>query len=265
MNDTPTPVASGRPRPRSPIRKVTVQSVERLTPLLRRVVFEGDELEGFGPPRPAAHIKLHMVPAGETWSPADEAAPRPPRRTYTPRSFDPTARRLVVDFMIHGHGIASDWAQRAEPGQTMFVSGPGGGYDVPPEVRTLMLVADDTALPAAGMILESMPPACKAVVLAEIADENEQRQLAVAGAHEVVWLHRNEARSAPGALLEAAVREHAVSYPDAFWWVACEAASMRRIRTRLFAQPGFDRTRLHTRGYWKYGEIAYPDHDYGND
>jgi NADPH-dependent ferric siderophore reductase len=265
MNDVPAPAVSSKPRPRSPIRKVTVESVEPITPLLRRVVLQGDALVGFGPPRPAAHIKLHMVPQGASWSPDDETAPRPPRRTYTPRSFDPVARRLAVDFVLHGHGIASDWAQHAKPGQTLFVSGPGGGYDVPTDAKSIVLVADDTALPAVGMILEAMPPGCKATVLAEVANRSEQRPLAPSGAHDVVWLHRDETNAVPGTLLEAAARDLAASQTDSLWWVACEAAAMRRIRKHLMTEAKLDHTCVHTRGYWKHGEIAYPDHDYGND
>ena len=47
--------------------------------------------------------------------------------------------------------------------------------------------------------------------------------------------------------------------------VACEAATMRRIRDLLIMQHGVDRARLHMRGYWKFGEANHPDHDYGAD
>ncbi len=266
MSDTPTTtVVPPRPRPRSPIRKVEVERVDSLSPLMRRVVFRGEELAGFGTPRPAAHIKLHMVPQGASWSPADEAAPRPPRRTYTPRSYDPVTGRLVVDFLLHGHGLASTWAAGARPGQTLYVSGPGGGYDVPAEARSVVLVADDTALPAAGMILEALPEGCRAMLLAEVADRGEERSIAQSGAFDVKWLSRAEGSATPGALLEAAVRAHAADAADAYWWIACEAASMRRIRQHLIAECKVAPARVHTRGYWKHGETAYPDHDYGAD
>lgn len=262
MSEVNAPPAA-RPRPRSPIRKVTVEAIEVLSPLVRRVVLTGEALEGFAQPRPAAHIKLHMVPHGMSY-PEDEASPRPPRRTYTPRSFDASSRRLVVDFLLHGHGMASEWAEGAKPGHSIYVSGPGGGYDVPVGSRSLLLVADDTALPAAGMILENLPPGCRAIVLAEVENAREERELARSGAYEVRWLHRAENSAIAGSLLEAAVAN--LDAPEGtYWWIASEAASMRRMRKELAGRRGVPMARLHTRGYWKLGEIAYPDHDYGND
>jgi len=49
------------------------------------------------------------------------------------------------------------------------------------------------------------------------------------------------------------------------WWIACEAAAMRRIRDYLMGEIGVAGERLHTRGYWRLGETNYPDHDYGKD
>lgn len=265
MNDAPQAASTGRPRPRSPIRKVTVEKVAQLTPGLIRVTLTGAELAGFGPPRPAAHIKLHMQPEGVPWDPLDETAPRPPRRTYTPRSFDPTRLTLDVDFVLHGHGIASDWAAQARPGQTIFVSGPGGGYDVPPDTRTLVLVADDTALPAAGMILDTLPAGCQPVVIAEIPGPQDERPLSERVRVAPMWQHRSAAQSTPSALLEAAVRALATPNDPVSWWVACEAAAMRRIKQHLLKERAVDPARLHVRGYWKLGETAYPDHDYGKD
>lgn len=255
---TPEP----RPRPRSPIRKVFVEAVEKVVPRLVRVTFASEELAGFGPPRPAAHIKLHIAPEGSAWSPADMATERPPRRTYTPRSFDPLRNRLVVDFVLHGEGVAAAWAQQAKPGQSMHVSGPGGGYDVPASASSLVLLADETALPAVETILASLPPGCAATVLAETEAADDVRSLGEPPGCEVRWLLRDASGAAPCSLLEIAARE---IRPDSssVWWVACEAAAMRRIRQHLLRERSVDSARLHTRGYWKLGETNYPDHDYG--
>ena len=263
MSEVTSP--GGSKRPRSPIRKVTVAEVARLTPALTRVTFAGSELAGFGPPRPASHIKLHMAGEGTRWDPQDESQPRPPRRTYTPRSFDPAGLRLDVDFVLHGHGLASDWAAQAAVGQTMFVSGPGGGYDVPADAAALVMVADDTALPAAAMVLEALPAGCRPVVLAEVAGPDEERALSARVTASPSWLHRAPAAARPGALLEEAVRTLALPPGPVSWWIACEAGAMRRIKQHLIRERGVEPARLHTRGYWKLGETAYPDHDYGKD
>jgi len=266
MQPTPAGTIPTKARPKSPIRRVVVEHVERVTPLLRRITLTGPELEGFGPPRPASHIKLHLVPPNSSWSPSDETAPRAPRRTYTPRFFDPVRRRLDVDFVLHGHGLASDWAAQAAPGHSLFFSGPGGGYEPPQGATSLILVADDTALPAAGMIIESLPAGIMPLVLAEVAGAGEQRPLSPTAPCETRWLLRDVSGKLAGDLLEASVRDlPAATAEQAHWWIACEAAAMRRIRQHLLRDKGISPSRLHTRGYWKLGETAYPDHDYGSD
>ncbi|MEQ1616017.1 MAG: SIP domain-containing protein, partial [Hyphomicrobiaceae bacterium] len=65
--------------------------------------------------------------------------------------------------------------------------------------------------------------------------------------------------------LERAVRELAARSPTTRWWIACEAGAMRRIRHHLLTERRVDPALIHTRGYWKLGATAYPDHDYGKD
>lgn len=259
----PPPTRPGR-RPRSPTRLVTVERVERVTPRLTRITFGGDALAGFGPPRPGAHMKLLFAPEGSGWTPEDEDAPRPPRRTYTPRRFDAGEMTLEVEFVHHGDGLAAGWAQNAEPGAPLYITGPGGGYDVPPDAAEVVLVADDTALPAAGTILEALPAGCRATALCEISASSEERALSPLVTASPVWLHREPVGAVPGDLLEEAVRKLDVPQ-DAYWWIACEAGAMRRIRQHLLKERGVAADRVHTRGYWKRGETAYPDHDYGKD
>ena len=255
----------GGQRPNSPTRLVTVEHVARVTPGLTRVTFTGDALAGFGPPRPGAHMKLLFAPEGSNWSPEDATAPRPQRRTYTPRRFDPVRRRLEIEFVHHGDGLAAKWAAAAKPGDTLYINGPGGGYDVQLDATELFLIADDTAMPAAGTIIEAMPAGCRAVVLCEVADAAERRPLSPLIEVSPTWLCRDGNNSIPGSMLENAARNLAAPSPTAYWWIACEAAAMRRIRHHLIGERGIEPARIHTRGYWKLGETAYPDHDFGKD
>lgn len=253
------------PRKRPPPRAVTVERVEKVTPRMTRVIFGGDALASFGPPRPGGHIKLLFVPEGEEWSPSDTEAPRPPSRTYTPRRYDLERRELEVEFVHHGNGIAARWAESAKAGDPMFVAGPGGGYDLPEHCTQLVLVADDTALPAAETVLDSLPANCKVTVFGEIYDAEEERELNATADASINWLHRGPTNARPGDLLEAAVKEMSLIPDGCYFWIACEAATMRRIRDYLVDEQGLDRDRVHTRGYWKLGETNYPDHDYGKD
>jgi NADPH-dependent ferric siderophore reductase len=265
MNEAAPPQAQAAPRrrPRPPPRQVAVERIDRLTPRVISVTFAGDALAGFGPPRPGAHMKLLFAPADFDWTPREDA-PRPPSRTYTPRLYDADRKRLDVEFVLHGAGLAASWVEKAAVGGPMALAGPGGGYDLPADASSLVIVADDTAMPAAGTILEALPKGVKPIVLCEVADAAEERELSPRVAVSPVWFHRETKGAVGGALLEETVKGMAAP-GDAFWWIACEAGAMRRIKQHLIRERGVDPQRLHTRGYWRLGETNYPDHDYGND
>ena len=64
------------------------------------------------------------VPTGSV-SPTGE--PRPVMRTFTPRRFEPETATLQVDFVLHGEGPASAWAQQARWANDWPWPVPGGG------------------------------------------------------------------------------------------------------------------------------------------
>jgi NADPH-dependent ferric siderophore reductase len=266
LMETPNDSGAKPPRRRPPIRSVTVRRVARLTPRVVQVTFAGEELASFGPPRPGGHIKVFFPEPGWQRPPpgAESEAPRPPSRTYTPRRWDAATTELDVEFVLHGEGIASRWAEHAKPGWPLYVAGPGGGFELPAEAQHLVLLADDTAMPAAATILESLPASCRATVVCAVSDAGEERPFART-AHPTRWLHFGTRPDRAGTELERAVPGLADAYGSAYWWIACEAAAMRRMRRHLLAERRLDAARVHTRGYWKLGETNYPDHDYGRD
>ncbi len=253
---------SGTPVRRKPIlRPVNVRNIEDLGPRMRRVTFFGDSLEGFGPPKPGSHIKLFFGDLAPGWQP-EPGQPRPTARTYTPRRFDPVRRELVVDFVRHGQGVASEWVEQARIGSALVIAGPGGGQEFPQDLRHLVLLADESALPAAGTILDNLPAHCLVTLFAEVADAADQRDPSEQSSTDVRWLPRLASRAAPGSLLLQAAR--CLSLPEgAMYWVACEANAMREIRNVLLNERGIERAQLVTRGYWKAGASDHPDHDIG--
>lgn len=263
MDAAAAPLKPRKKRP--PPKSARVEKIERVTPGLMRITFGGPELLTFGPPKPAGHIKLYFPPDGMVWPSADPDAPRPPSRTYTPRRHDAARGLVEVEFVLHGEGLASNWAENARVGDLMTIGGPGGGYAPPADADSFVIVADDSAMPAAGMVLESLPPGASVRVICEVTDKLEEHPLSPTVACDTQWLHRNPTNAAPCTLLEKAVRELGQQPAGACWWIACESGAMRRIRDMIFAYPQIDRSRVHTRGYWKFGSSNHPDHDYGLD
>lgn len=248
---------SETPKPRKPRYEVTVRRVTRLTPRMVSVTFGGDEIANFGWNGPAAHIKLIFSPGTETT--------RPLMRTYTPRRFDREARELDVEFVLHGEGVASTWAEQATPGQKLTIAGPGRCYAVDPEAEWFVLMGDDSAIPAISTILEVLPASARALVYLEVPHSEEERPLSTRADARITWLARGEKPSDAGRMLEDAARGLQLPDGPGRIYVACESGAMRRIRHHLLRERQLDPSRIVTRGYWKLGATDYPDNDYGDD
>jgi NADPH-dependent ferric siderophore reductase len=262
-------------RRRRPPQPVEVVSACRITPRMVSVVVAGDSLDGFASAAPTSHMKLLFPPGGgELVLPVQgpdgpsypEGAPRPVMRTYTPRRFDPAAGTLEIQFVLHGEGPASQWAQRAAPGDKAAVAGPGGRFVLDETVPHWWIAADESAIPAVGTLLEALPASAFAEVHIEVAGAADEFDIAggdVAAKVAVTW-RRRRSPGAFGAELGEAAR--AAELPGgARVWVACEAGAMRGIRRYFIRERGLGPGSLVTRGYWRLGAANHPDHDYGED
>ena len=261
------------PRRRKPPRPVEVTSVSRIAPRLVSVLVTGEALEGFAIVAPTAHVKVFLPPegSGELVLPEQTPdgpvyggdVPPPVVRTYTPRRFDAATRTLELQFVLHGAGPASEWAERAAPGDKIAVAGPGGRFVLDETVPHWWIAGDESAIPAVATLLEALPASATADVHLEVADADDEIAFDAAAKATVTWHHRRSA-DAFGVELEEAAR--AAELPEgARVWVACEASAMRGIRRYFTRDRGLPVTSLVTRGYWRSGEVNHPDHDYGED
>lgn len=271
---TPAAPASpaGPPRRRKPPKRVEVVSVSTIAPRLVSVLVAGDDLDAFADAAPTSHLKVFLPADGQDapslpeYTPEGavyEEGPRPVVRTYTPRRYDPAAKTLEIQFLIHGEGPASEWARRARPGDKLAVAGPGGRFSLEPAAGHWWLAADESAIPAVGTLLDALPETAVVDVHIEVDGPDDEIELQGPAKTTVAW-HRRRARDAFGAELADAARAAAI--PDgARIWVACEATAMRGIRRYFTREKGVPVAQLVTRGYWRAGEQNHPDHDYGDD
>lgn len=246
-------------------RPVVVRRVERLSPRMVRVTFAGPALGGLAVEEPAASVRL-LLPSpgapelpGPEWNGNEFLLPdgrRPTIRTFTPLRVDPQLLELDLDFVIHGRGAASGWAEAAAPGDEAAVSGPGRGYSVDPAAPALLLAGDETAIPAMRQLLESAPPGIPVRVHVEVADPAARLPLPDRPGASVEWIDL-PAGAAPGDAILAAVRGSEL-VPGTRIWVAGEAAGVQRVRRHLFEERGVPRDQTTVRGYWKRGGDAGP-------
>jgi NADPH-dependent ferric siderophore reductase len=172
------------------LRLAQVTAVEAISPRMRRITLGGEELKGFASAAADDHVKLFFPQRGQD-RPAlpslgpngpvfPEGAARPVMRDFTPRRFDANAGELTIEFVLHGHGPASAWADEARPGQWIGVGGPRGSLLIPDDYDAYLLVGDESALPAIARRLEEMAPGAVVFALIEVGDRREERYLPTA-------------------------------------------------------------------------------------
>lgn len=221
---------------------------------MKRVILGGEELRGFSIDQPAASVRLLLPTGGEleipTWNGNEfllRDGTRPIIRTFTPRRFDAKALDLHVDVVLQGSGVASTWAETAQPGASVAVSGPGQGYHIDRDATAFLLAGDEAAIPAICQLLEHLPDVPIAVLISVTHPDAEvdlHRDI------DVTWHVASDSSDAEESW-HRAIRDIDL-VPDLRIWAAGEAAAMQRIRNYLFSEIEFPRSRASVRGYWKH-------------
>ncbi len=241
--DSPAPVSARRiERVRFELRRrdLRVARVERVGSGFARIVFTGDALADFQSLSFDDHVKFIFADAqGETLM-----------RDYTPRRFDAQRRELAIEFALHGHGPAAEWARQAAPGQAATIGGPRGSMIIPMDYDWHLLAGDACALPAIARRLEELPAGTPVRVLVQIDDAADERRLATAAAAQVQWVRTEEEWL-------AALRAMPLPRGEGFVWCAGEAAAMRAARDMLIAKHRHPREAMRVAAYWKRGAADF--------
>lgn len=164
-------------------KELTAQVVrtQRLSASLVRVVVSGSDLAGFEPVHADSYVKLVFV----------DADGNPRQRAYTVRAFDPATGELTLDVVVHGDvGLAGPWAAAAQPGDTVTLRGPGGGYTPAPDADWHLLAGDESALPAIAAALDRMPAGASGRAFVEVHGPEDEIDVAVPPGVRFDWLHR---------------------------------------------------------------------------
>lgn len=224
-----------------PIRRdLEVSRVERPTPGFARLTLAGLALEGFQSLAFDDHVKLLLPqPDGSVQM-----------RDITPGSFDAVRRELQLEIALHGHGLASAWAARARPGDSVTIGGPRGSMVIDADHAWHLLAGDATALPAILRRLEELPAGSQARVLVQVTDTRDERPLRSAATLQVQWV-----RSADAWL--QALRTTPLPPGDGFAWCAGEAKVMAQARELLLAHHRHPREAMRVAAYWKQGASAF--------
>lgn len=297
--------------PARPYRLIDAALVARtpLSPHMARLTFGGPDVARVKTGSPDQRIKIffpgasgdRIVPdANGEWHAlykAADPARRPAMRTYTIRAMRPQMAEMDVDFVLHGEtGPASRWALNARLGDAVQITAPNAdwcgdpaGYEwrPPADVSDVLLIADETAVPAAAGIIEQLqtwPRRPRVQAFLEVPEPEDALPLPRWPGLELTWLPRG--CGVHGARMIAAAREalvpagralalaeadtalpqvdietqilwdRAASATAGFYaWVAGESAAVMAIRRHLIQDRGLDRSCVNLMGYWRLGRV----------
>ena len=168
----------------------------------------------------------------------------------TPRSFDTQARTLTLEFALHAHGPASDWARQAEVGQQVTIGGPRGSMILPMDYDWHLMAGDASALPAIRRRLEELPPGAKVIVVLQSNEPVEIKDLVTRAE---LTLH-----TAPTSeTWQACLAGLPLPSGNAFAWCAGEASQMARVRQLWLEERAFARENTKIAAYWKHGAADF--------
>lgn len=245
--------------PLADLRVVRVAAVQSLTPYLRRIVFQGEDL---------AHLdRADQLHCRLIFAPKDDAAPVWPMlddngrvvwpgrkmatRVYTLRAIDVARGRLTIDFALHDDaGPATQWALAATPGDQVGLVGPAAGGPRP--ASFYVFVGDETGLPGIARILEALPADARGHACIEVRDRAEELPLQKPSGVQVQWLHRGNAPAGSTTLLPQALR--ALAWPadrdGVFVWGGCEHKAFRAIHRYLKVDIGLTSAQQVLYSHW---------------
>ncbi|GGN54194.1 siderophore-interacting protein [Streptomyces albiflavescens] len=275
----------------APFRFFTLQVVRtrRLGPSLVRVTFAGPDLHAFHSagrdqslslflPHPGQPEPVIPIERGDNWWQGWRELPddvRAVMRSYTLRALRRNPDEIDIDFALHGvepgavtpAGPASLWASRAAAGDRVVLLGPAIEDNRairfrPPEDTDLVVIwGDETAVPAASAILESLPADTRVRAWLEVHHAGDIQDLVTSADAEITWLVRGDVPhrldgvgDAPTLMAVDAVRAARLPPAEApYAWIAGESGQVKELRRHLVRERGIDRRRVTFVGYWRRG------------
>jgi NADPH-dependent ferric siderophore reductase len=302
--------------------EVEVMNVERLGPTFVRVELGSPSLAEFGVDGPLLDQRIKLIFPGSsgrvprpwdgegseegwwsTWIQRD-ADERGHMRTYTVRDVRGSGAdtRLVVDLVLHvaegATGPGGLWASRVAVGDRLVIMAPRMGhvyggieFDAGDASRVL-IVGDETAVPAICGILRDLPADAVGAAYVEVPEAGDVQQVAAPDGVRVTWIARDGAPL--GDKLTAAVVAHLGSQDahtdvaddevdpdlwetpayssatesapedtelgpvgsgldDLYAWIAGESKVVTGLRRHLVSELGMPRRRVAFMGYWRRG------------
>ncbi|MGH7691348.1 MAG: siderophore-interacting protein [Candidatus Dormibacteria bacterium] len=234
-------IAAGLPPPRA--MSLEVGAVEDLSPSLRQIRLQGDQLVGFEF-APGQDLMLRLPGSdGELVS-----------RRYTIRRADSGTGLVDIIVVMHGDGPAARWARGVAVGQRLAeVIGPRGKITIDGSAAWHLCLGDETYLPGTLAMFEALPPDALGRAVLEVSGADDEQALESQADVEVSWLHRGDTQPGhPDRLLER-LNDWRDPPGRGHFYIAAEVRVALRLRDQLLAR-GVPREQVSAKGYWSRGQ-----------
>jgi NADPH-dependent ferric siderophore reductase len=260
-------------RHRFTARRAAVLRVERVAPPMVRVTVSGPDFADFASTGPADHVKVCFPDAatGELVAPTpvgpgEDGIVRPDRASVS-RDFTPLPRvaggaiEVDLDFFVHPDpGPASAWATTAQPGDELVLVGPRGSRRAPQDIDGLVLVCDETSLPAASRWIRDVPAGTTVDIVAAVSGAGEWVPGYLGAGPGIDVRTHVVAPDAGGDGILAALDSLPPIGDGTFVWAAGEASSLVPVRRHLRRTLGLPPAQAQISGYWRRGVQAFDHH-----
>lgn len=264
----------------------------RITPSMVRVTLGGADLDRFTATGWDQWFRLFLPRGGQDvlrlptrtsafWYVEYLATPRAQRpwvRAYTVRDARPDDHELDVDFVVHLDGAragadatdedapaptgpAVTFALTAQPGDRVGLLDQGTVFAPRRPVDQVLLVGDETALPAVAGICAALPDDARGLAIVEVPSPDDVQPLTVPEGIEVRWVPRDApgpgtaTDGVPGRLALAELARTPVPDGPVQAYVAGESALATGAR-RLLVERGVPKSQIDFTGYWRHGHAA---------
>jgi NADPH-dependent ferric siderophore reductase len=243
-----------------------VDNIE-LNPRLRRIVFSvpdlavlglpdvPDEVVGIYFPAPGTSRPPAMENRDGVWGYYDVATP-PEGRNYTVRSVDRVTNSMVVDFVVHDHGVATSWAQGAQVGEEVGMSHARGWYRPEAATEWQLLVADLAGLPALARIIDGLSAQAAVTAVVEVLDPSDLDYLPRRDNVDLITLV-GSGNGYGDSRLDRAVEQFEHPEGRGYCWFAAEAKASRAVRKHLRKNYGWKTDQCDIIGYWRFDGEAW--------
>lgn len=241
-----------------PTHVTAVSAVAEITPRLRQITLHGG-LDRFtplaadqfvyvlAPPRGTGKLTIDESFSWETYESMPEAE-RPVGAYYTVRRWDPETQSIDLWVVLHGHdGEGEHWGRNAQPGDAVALWGPREAYERPGDTDAVLLVGDETALPAIAAILEQLDAGDRATVIVALDAEAQPIEFGSPAVCDVRWVAAGETAlfDAVSALPEGTLTA------STYAWGGAESRDVSAVRRYLREVVGLPRDHVSMTGYWR--------------